>query len=36
MKKIAIGNSVYVNINNSIIEIDQIEIKETINSSFNF
>lgn len=36
MKKIAIGNSVYVNINNSIIEIDQIDIKETINSSFNF
>lgn len=36
MKKIAIGNSVYVNINNSIIEINQIDIKETINSSFNF
>lgn len=36
MKKIAIGNSIYVNINNSIIEIDQIDIKETINSNFNF
>ena len=36
MKKITIGNSVYVNINNSIIEIEQIDIKSTINSSFNF
>lgn len=36
MKKIAIGNSVYVNISNSIIEIDQINIKDTISSSFNF
>ena len=36
MRKIAIGNIVYVNINNSVIEIDQIGIKQTINNSFNF
>ena len=36
MKKIAIGNIVYININNSIIEIDQIDIQDTISNSFNF
>lgn len=36
MKKIAIGNSVSININDCIIEIDQIDIKSTINTNFNF
>lgn len=36
MRKIAIGNNVYVNINNCTIEIDQINIVNKINSSFNF
>lgn len=36
MKKIAIGNSVFININNSILEIERIEIQDTINSSFYF
>ena len=36
MKKIVIGNVVYININNSVIEIDQINIQDTISSSFNF
>lgn len=36
MKKIVIGNDVYVDINNSIIGVDQIDIKGTISNSFNF
>lgn len=36
MKKIVIGNNVYVPMDNCIIEIDKIEISATINSSFNF
>lgn len=36
MKKIAIGNNINIEINNCIVEIDKIEIKNVINSSFNF
>lgn len=36
MRKIVIGNNVYIEINNSIIEIDAIEIQGSINASFNF
>ena len=36
MRKIAIGNSVYVNINDCTIEIDRIEINSAISTSFNF
>ena len=36
MKKIVIGNNVYVGMNDCIIEIDRIEINNTISSNFNF
>lgn len=36
MKKIVVGNNVYIDIKNSIIDVDQIDIKGTIDSSFNF
>ena len=36
MRKIAIGNSVYVNMNDCTIEIDRIEINSAISTSFNF
>ena len=35
MRKIAIGNSVYIEPNNVTLELDKIEIQNTINSSFN-
>lgn len=36
MKKIVIGNSVYISMNNSTIETDKIEILNTINTNFYF
>lgn len=36
MKKIVIGNNVYIDLDNTIIEIDKITINGTINSNFNF
>lgn len=36
MRRIAIGNNVYVNLDNSVIEVEQINIKNKISNSFDF